>query len=170
KDADGSVRYVLQHTVDVTELHGLRRLRDEMGIVARAQAVQERNLDLATESQQLKYLFEQAPGFVAMLGGQQHVFRMANRAYLHLVGNREIIGIPVAEALPEVVDQGFIALLDRVYSSGEAYVGEGTPVTLRNLKGEAERRFLNFIYQPIRDDAGTVSGVLVQGHDVTDHV
>lgn len=31
-------------------------------------------------------------------------------------------------------------------------------------------RYLNFIYQPIRDDEGQIVGVFVQGHDVTDTV
>jgi len=167
-DDAGQIELILQHTVDVTELHGLRQ---EMGLIRRARAVQERNLDLVEESQQLKDLFDQAPGFVAMLSGPDHVFRMANRAYLALVGDRNVVGQPVAQALPEVVDQGFIALLDKVIASGQPFVGQNVSVLLSgSADAEPARRFLNFIYQPIRAEDGTVSGVLVQGHDVTEEV
>lgn len=168
-DRDGRIAHVLQHTVDVTELHGLRTLRDNMGIVERATAVQARNLDLAEESQQLKTLFEQAPGFVAVLSGPDHRFQMANAAYRRLVGERDIIGRPVAEALPEVVGQGFVGLLDQVRASATAYVGLSEKILLRNDDAsQAQERFLDFLYQPILAASGAVSGIFVQGHDVTD--
>lgn len=171
KDEHGKIRYILQHTVDVTELHGLRTMRDEMGIVQRAHAVQARNLDLAEESHQLKSLFEQAPGFAAITIGQDHRFQIANKAYLRLVGGRDVVGKSVAEALPEVVEQGFIALLDEVMHSGVPYVGRRAKVQLRNVEGSAiEDRFLDFIYQPIVGETGRPTAIFVQGHDVTEEV
>lgn len=170
-DADGQTTHILQHTVDVTELEGLRALRDQMGIVERANAVQARNLDLAAESEQLRLLFEQTPGFLAVLVGPRHEFRIANNAYIKLVGQRAVIGKPVAEALPEVVGQGFVALLDEVWETGSPYIGKAARIRLDNEgEGRGEERFLDFIYQPIFDDGGTVTGVLVQGHDVTEQV
>ncbi|MBB5988009.1 sensor histidine kinase [Sphingobium lignivorans] len=170
-DADGEVRHILQHTVDVTELESLRAMRDEMGVVQRANAVQARNLDLSQESEQLKALFDQAPGFMAVLSGPRHEVRLANRAYLRLVGQRNLIGRPVAEALPEIVAQGFIALLDTVRESGRPYVGRNQRILLANEgAGGDEERFLDFIYQPIFDGAGAVTGIFVQGNDVTEQV
>jgi hypothetical protein len=58
----------------------------------------------------------------------------------------------VSEALPEVVEQGFIELLDRVYRSGEPFVGMEVPVLLqREAGGEAVQTYVNFVYQPIID-------------------
>jgi two-component sensor histidine kinase len=162
---------VLQHTVDVTELHSLRSLRDGASLVERANAVQARNRDLAEESEQLRNLLEKAPGFVGVLSGPTHIFIMANEAYRRLVGERDLVGYSVAEALPEVVEQGFIDLLDQVHSSRNAHVALRQKVALRNApSGESQDRFLDFIYQPIFTDSGEVSGVLVQGHDVSDQV
>lgn len=166
----GKTTHILQHTVDVTELQGLRALRDEMGIVERAQAVQARNLDLSEESEQLKLLFDQAPGFVAVLGGPTFEFRLANQAYLQLVGQRDVIGKPLAEALPEIVGQGFVDLLGQVRASGVPYVGKAEKVSLENAHGQPEERYLDFIYQPIFADDGSVAGVFVQGHDVSEQV
>jgi len=167
---DGTVAFILQHTVDVTEIEGLRRLRDQMGVVRRAEAVQARNLDLSEQSRRLRSLAEQAPGFIAVLSGPEHRFELANRAYRTLVGGRNVMGKTVAEALPEVVGQGFVALLDQVIESGEPYIGRRAKVMIEGDGGERSERYLDFIYQPIFGDRGVASGVFVQGHDVTDEV
>ena len=174
----GQVAYILQHTVDVTELHRLRTIaaeaghyaRQATGVFQRAHAVQEANQTLSQETQRLRTLFEQAPGFVAVLSGPEHRFQMANAAYRRLVGDREIVGKTVVEALPEVVEQGFVTLLEQVRSSGDAYIGRSVRVLLEGeQEGPIEERFLDFIYQPINAETGTeASGVFVQGHDVTE--
>jgi len=177
----GEMTFILQHTVDVTELQRLRVLAKssglssgpsvliETGMLRRAQAVQEANQALAEERQHLRGLFEQAPGFMAALSGPDHVFTMANDAYLRLIGRENIIGKSVREALPEVVEQGFLALLDRVHQSGQPFVGRSIRIVLEPSSGGApEERFLDFVYQPIFGADGKVSGIFVQGHDVTE--
>ncbi len=124
---------------------------------------------LATERERLRELFHQAPGFMAMLRGPKHVFEMVNASYDQLVGHRDIVGKPVLEALPELTNQGFKELLDRVYSTGEPFVGRGLRVTLqRGPNSRPEERFVDFVYQPIRDAQGRVSGVFAEGSDVTE--
>jgi len=172
-DDAGAVTHILQHAVDVTELHGLRRLRDQVGVVERASAVQARNLGLAEETSQLKSMFEQAPGFVAVLTGPEHRFQMANGAYRHLVGRRELLGKRVEDALPEVAEQGFVAVLDKVWETGTAYVARSEAVQLNRLEGEPRQvRHLDFIFQPIyaREGGGDVTGIFIQGYDVSEEV
>lgn len=170
-DDRGQVEYILQHTVDVTELHALRQMRNEMDVVRRADAVEARNQDLLAECRRITDMFEQAPGFVAVLEGEDHRFRMTNEAYLDLVGRSDILGMAVREALPEVVDQGFIDILDRVRSTGKPYVGLRDKVLLVKEGDEAPTdRFLNFIFQPIFDHDDVVTGIIVQGYDVTEEV
>lgn len=172
-DENGEVELIVQHTVDVTELERAR-LEDrpvEAGVLSRAQQVQAANRALEAQRIELLQLFDQAPGFVAYLVGPDHRFQLANPGYIRLVGGRDVSGLPVAEALPEVVEQGFVALLDRVYATGEPFVGQGVRVELANeADGDASELFLDFIYQPVRTSDGDVGGVLVQGHDVTDRV
>ena len=177
----GELTFILQHTVDVTELHRLRNLAKssalsygpsaliETDMFRRAQAVQEANEALSEERQHLRGLFEQAPGFMAALSGPDHVFTMANAAYLQVVGRENVIGKPVREALPEVVEQGFLDLLNRVYRSGQPFVGRSIRIVLeQDAGGGQDERFLDFVYQPIFDPSGQVSGIFVQGHDVTE--
>ncbi|WP_187336982.1 PAS domain-containing protein [Novosphingopyxis iocasae] len=167
-DDQGKLAFILQHTVDVTEMQKLRQFREEADVIRRAEKVQSLNESLARESRRLHQFFDQAPGFVAVLGGPQHVFQMANASYLRLVGRDDIIGVRVADALPEVVDQGFVEILDRVFESGEPYFGQRERVVLAVGPGQTdETRVLNFIFQPIRNAESRVSGIIVQGNDVT---
>ena len=123
------------------------------------------------EHERLRAMFEQAPGFVAMLTGPDHVFSLANRAYMSLVNQRDVLGRPVREALPEAAQQGFVALLDGLYASGETHAGQATPFFVESSDGGApSKRFLDFVYQPMKDDDGAVFGIFVQGADVTDRV
>ena len=123
------------------------------------------------ERQHLARIFQNAPAFIATLRGPEHVFEMANPVYAQLVGHRDILGKPVREALPEAVEQGFVGLLDEVYRSGEPFVGNGMRIALQRTPGAAlEDRFLNFVYQPLLDADGVVSGILAHGVDVTDQV
>src|SRR5690606_14333841 len=62
------------------------------------------NAQLEAERNRLRTLFEQAPGFMAVLRGRQHVFELVNAAYMSLVGRREVLGKPIREALPEIGD------------------------------------------------------------------
>ncbi|KHL26004.1 histidine kinase [Croceibacterium mercuriale] len=170
-DEAGALQYILQHTVDVTELHELRRARDEAGLMRRASAVQDRNRDLAAESRRLIDFFAHAPGFVALLDGPDHRFTMANQAYRTLVGRDDLIGKSVSEALPEVMEQGFGAVLDRVRVTGEPFFGRRLPVYLqRTSTGSAAALVLNFIFQPVFGVDDQISGIIIQGYDVTEEV
>lgn len=175
----GEIAYILQHTVDVSELHRLRALaRDVTGagpsnliesdVFQRAKAVQESNLALEQERQYLRGLFAQAPGFMAVLSGPEHVFTMANAAYHQMVGRDSLIGKPIRDALPEVVGQNFLALLDRVFDTGQPFVGRGIKLMLADESRNAGEHFVDFVYQPIFDGSGKVSGIFVQGNDVTE--
>lgn len=172
-DAAGQVQFIVQNTVDVTELQRLKTLAygpggqpapGEKDILQRAQEVER-------ETQGLRDLFAQAPGFMAVLATPDLRFALANNAYQRLIGHRQIIGRPIEEALPEVVEQGFVALLRSVVERREPYVGQAVAVSLRRTPdGPLEERFVDFIYQPILTPDGEISGVFVEGSDVTDRV
>lgn len=123
------------------------------------------------ENRRLRHLFQQAPGIIASLVGPEHTFELANDAYLTLLGKTEVVGLTVRQAIPELEGQGFHELLDKVYQTGEAFLGHEVPVMLkRGTDQELEERFVNFIYQPTFDHRGQVTGIFVEGSDVTDAV
>jgi signal transduction histidine kinase len=124
-----------------------------------------------SERAKLQRLFTQAPAAICILEGPEHRFAFANRLYRQFVGDRDLIGMTVREALPEALDQGFIELLDRVYTTGESFVGSEMPARFYGEPGQAlTTRFFNFVYQATRDPQGQVDGVLVHAIDVTAQV
>ena len=76
---------------------------------------------IRASERRLRSVLRQAPGFMAVLRGPEHVFEVVNDAYQRLVGPRDVIGRTVREALPELVGQGFVDLLDRVFATGRPY-------------------------------------------------
>ena len=155
-DDRGVVGGVLAICTDVTQEH-LTKL-----------ALEEAASRHASDAERIRNLFRQAPGFVAVLRGPDHVFEFTNAAYDELVGHRAVVGKSVREILPEVVGQGYIELLDAVYGSGEAHVGVSQPLhLLRSPDGEAQEVYVDFVYQPMFDAHHVVTGVFVEGFEVT---
>ncbi len=146
---DGRIASVLMTVVEVTER-------------ARAEAA------LRAGEARLAQMFEQAPTFMALLEGPEHRFVQANPGYMRLVGHRPVVGRTVAEALPEAVEQGYVDLLDRVYRTGEPFTAHGAVFAIIDLPGRpVVERHLDFGYQPLKDRYGAVTGIFVQGADVT---
>jgi PAS domain S-box-containing protein len=141
---------------------------DDVTAQREAGAERERLLAAAeAERRRLEEVFRHAPSFMAVLRGPNHVFERVNDRYVELVGGRDVVSRPVREALPEVEGQGYFELLDQVYRTGKAHVAVDARVNLRNPSSPTER-VLQFVYQPMLDADGTVSGVIVQGIDTTE--
>lgn len=158
-DDDGRINGVLVVCQETTERV---RAEEEMGRLLSA-------LDL--ERTRLADVFRRAPTFLAVMRGTDHVFELVNDAYYAIVGDRTLVGRPMRDAIPEVRGQGYIELLDRVLTTGEPYVGREMPVRLARTRGaEPEQRFIDFVYQPLTEADGTVSGIIAHGHDVTEQV
>lgn len=141
-------------------------------ITARKEAEAERWLrTLAAERSKFEYLFSRSPAFVATLYGPQHTFDLINPAYLKMMGQRDLIGKPVREAVPDAEGQGFFELLDNVYRTGIPFTGEEVPLQVQPAPNAApEMHYIDFVYQPIFETNGMVSGIFVHGVDVTEKV
>jgi PAS domain S-box-containing protein len=110
-----------------------------------------------------------APGFVCTLVGPSHVYTLVNEQYQMLFGKRKIKGKPIMVALPELEGQGFDKLLDKVYTTGETYVGFDIPITLARDENLApELRYFNFSFQPMYDENKEIYSILVFGYEVTE--
>ncbi|TYR32347.1 PAS domain-containing protein [Mesorhizobium microcysteis] len=178
-DENGAIAYLVQNTVDVTDIARLRQAASlpfaskagETRLLERAREAEQQHQALLAESDEFRRLFQLAPGFFAVLSGPTHVFVFANDAYGKLVGNRPVIGQPVKEALPEVVEQGFVALLDAVYRTGKPAGGEAVRLMLQRGPEEAPKEtYLDFSYDAIRNRDGEITGIFVQGMDRTEAV
>jgi two-component sensor histidine kinase len=149
---DGNVAGVLVICNDVTAQHLAREA-------------------LENQTEYLRRLFDQAPGFMAVLRGPEHVFELANASYNRLTGDRELIGKAVRDVFPEVEGQGFFELLDEVYKTGKDHVGRRVPLSMHAQSDKPFKQlFIDFVYAPILDSNGATSGIFVEGVDVTDHI
>jgi PAS domain S-box-containing protein len=124
----------------------------------------------AFDAASFQEVFDLAPSFMAVVRGSEHVFERVNPAYVEHVGRRPLLGRRVCDALPEVVAQGFVAILDGVYASGRPFVASEMEILLERNGHGVEQRFVSFVYQPLRDAAGVVNGIVAHGVDVTGHV
>ncbi len=139
-----------------------------MALVVETSAKVQAERELRSERENFARLFEQAPSFMALLTGPQHRIQLANPSYLKLVGHRKLIGMTVAEALPDAAAQGYVELLDGVYASGVAYSAHGAKYALQlSPDGPVTDRYVDFVYQPVIGASGEVTGIFVEGVDVS---
>lgn len=118
----------------------------------------------------LERLINESPAFFCVLKGPEHRYELVNEKYQQLFPNRVLLGRTVAEAVPEVIEQGFIKVLDGVYRSGETFIAEKIPVKLDKLDtGQLEEVYLTFNYQALYE-GDIIIGILVFGYEVTEEV
>lgn len=85
---------------------------------------------LEENEKHLQNIFSNAPTLICTLSEPQHIFEIANERYLQFIGNRDIIGKPVQQVIPEIVGQGYIELLDEVYATGKPFTGNEMPAKI----------------------------------------
>ncbi len=151
-------------------------VRDETGAVSgffcactetTAQVMADRRA--LAQHERYRRLFQQAPGFITILKQPDHIFEFVNDAYARLFGDRDYIGRPAKEVFPELEGQGFLVWLDDVYSTGRRRVAHHVATRLRlTPEGPEVERILDFIYAPVLDEAGAVTGIFCEGHDATE--
>ena len=114
-------------------------------------------------------IYDKAPGFIALSTGENHKFDYANASYKEFVKIDDLIGRTVAEALPGMVEQGVIAILNEVYRTGNPFSAWDMPIRIWDPAQQcAEERWIDVVYQPVRDESGKIIGLFCEGHDVTD--
>jgi PAS domain S-box-containing protein len=121
-----------------------------------------------SDHQRLQLMFEQAPGFMALLEGPDQKIVLANKAFAELVGHGSLIGKPLAEAAPELARQGVDEILDGVARSCEAFVGHGMALTVARPDGSTEQVLVELVFQPLPPTQGQLQAIFIQGHNITD--
>jgi PAS domain S-box-containing protein len=132
--------------------------------------VAKRTKALIESEAKARYMIEGAPVAIGVFTGPELIIETANDKILELWGkNKEIVGKPLYLALPEIKGQAFIQILESVFSSGEAFFGNGLKAFLyRN--DVLKEVYFNFVYQPIKDETGKTNSIMVVANDVTEQV
>jgi PAS domain S-box-containing protein len=166
-DAQNQVSHIIHVVVNVTEKVKSAKLLEQ------SQAREEAALaEVNLQRQQLHHIFMEVPAMICIVEGPQHVFKLVNPSYQRIVGDRPLLGKPIAEAMPELIGQPIIGLLNKVYRTGETFNAHEMLVQLdhNNSGGDLGQNYYNFIYQATRNLAGEIDGVLVFAYEVTTQV
>ena len=104
------------------------------------------------ERQRYAELFIQVPAFICILKGPDHIFQMANPAYTQLIGKKDYIGKTVRAVFPELKGQGFLELLDNVFTTGKPFIGIEIMVKIeKGGDGLLTDHYINFTYQAYKN-------------------
>ncbi|MDO7873956.1 PAS domain-containing protein [Hymenobacter sp. ASUV-10] len=173
RDAEGQINGVLNFSYDVTDLVRARQQVEQLNQDLEAR-VAERSAELVATAQRQAHereafyqIFEQTPALIALLREPGHRYEYVNPAYQALFPGRRLRGLDAADAVPELAAQGFVALLDQVYQTGDTYYGAEQAFSWAPVEGEPPRTYyFNFTYQAYRE-AGEIAGVSIFAFDVT---
>lgn len=150
-DLQGKVYAVMNTAVEITDLYLAKQKIEE-------------------SDKRFRDTVRQAPVGITILRGPEYVVEMANEAYLKLVDREEetFVGRPLYHSLPEVKDT-VSTLLDGVLNTGIPFHGNEVPVPL-NRYGKIEISYFDFLYHPLKEENGTISGILVTVTEVSEKV
>lgn len=183
RDDAGEIVAVLHEVENVTALRiaeaaratllaDLEAQTEELQVVAAQLEERTEEAELARHAAesaegQLMTVLQQTPAAIGVTLGREHRFIVANRGYEELIGRRVTRGTTFAESMPELVAQGFEALLTQVFESGVPFVASEAHAKVAKAGMEPQDGWYDFVYQPLVDATGHVIGVLQQGIDVT---
>jgi signal transduction histidine kinase len=161
---DGEVAFIVHHVEDVTN-----RFAPAEPSVQQADARPEGDLTFGAQGAAafVDLAFAQAPVAIAVLRGRELVFACCNRAYGALAGHRPLVGRSIREAFPELDVDTIHSILRDVYTTGVPYVVNEFPV---HGEGPGPEIYYNFVYQPLTDAEGQVTGIAVLATDITELV
>ncbi|UPT70861.1 MAG: PAS domain-containing protein [Flavobacterium sp. JAD_PAG50586_2] len=150
-DLSGKIYGVMNTGVDVTEINLVKQKIEESDLRFRSTV-------------------KQAPVGIVILRTKDYIVEMANDAYLELVDRKEntLIGKPLFDSIPEA-KESTLHLMHHVMDTGEPYSGFEVPVPLKRNEQLNIHNF-DFVYHPLKEDDGSISGIIVTITDVSEKV
>ncbi|OUJ68716.1 PAS domain-containing sensor histidine kinase [Hymenobacter crusticola] len=182
RNAQGQVTEVLNVAVDITAQVEARQqveqLNQELGtrVQARTQETLALQADLLAAAQRqvqvresFYQVFEQTPAAVSLLRGPTYRFEYVNPVYQQVFAGRQLVGHDFAEVLPDAAAQGYLAMLEGVYHTGETFFGAEVPFVSEQPDSPPHTVYFNFTYQAYREH-GEIVGISTFALDVTEQV
>ncbi|OXA79106.1 PAS domain S-box-containing protein [Flavobacterium aquidurense] len=150
-DVNGNVYGVMNTGVDLTDLNVAKKKIEE-------------------SDKRFRNTVKQAPVGITILRGSNYMVEMANEAYLRLVDREEntFVGKPLFDSLPEV-EETVSSLLNGVLTTGIPFHGYEVPIPIKR-HGKLETSYFDFLYAPLKEEDGTISGIIVTVTEVSEKV
>jgi len=151
----------------------LQQLNNELEarVEDRTEALRLAKAEAENQRVHLESLFMQAPAPIVILNGPDLIYDLVNPAYQNIFSDRQLLGKPILDALPEIRNTEISKILRHVYSTGESFVAQESSLWLaRTEGGPLEESFWSFTYQARRNEHGQIDGIMVFAYEVTDQV
>ncbi len=182
RDLAGAVDGVLVFASDVTPQVRARQQVEQLNVELEARvqartqealALQADLLEAAQRQVQVResfyQVFEQTPAAVSLLRGPTYRFEYVNPVYQQVFAGRQLVGRDFADALPDAAAQGYLAMLEGVYHTGETFFGTEVPFVSEQPGAPPHTVYFNFTYQAYREN-GEIVGISTYALDVTEQV
>ncbi len=166
-NSEGNIRYIIHRTTEVTA-QVIREQALEASVRRERRAAQQSKL----LAEQMERLFHDIPAQIAIVRGPNFVYEYINPQYeRELFPGRKVLGKPLLEAVPEIKDAPIVAILQKVYLTGQAYSENELMVPLADYNGgPLQQHYFNTVYQPLMGENGEINGILSFKYEVTAHV
>ncbi len=138
-----------------------------------AQKIITTNKMLDSERQKFEVIFSEAPAAMAILKGSTLIFEKANSNYLKFLGDRDIIGKPILEAIPELIGQPFIEIINEVFKTGITFSAKESLMMLRGTDSSDEAlssKYFDITFQRMNGADTLPYGVFIFATDVSEKV
>ena len=125
---------------------------------------------LAASEVRFRTLVEEAAVATCLFVGREMRIEVANEAMIKVWGKgRGVMGMPLAEALPELKEQHFLPLLDELFTTGNTYEAKGGRADLV-VDEKLQTFYFDYSFKPLRDETGKVYAILEMANDVTEQI
>lgn len=168
RGADGQYRWFITEAVPESGANG--HLLRRTGYMLDVHELRETQRRLEGKDRLLSQILAQTPAYIAAFEGPEHHYAFFNSGYARVMGHRPRLGEAIGHLQPGLEAQGYLALLDNVYRTGEAFTGQEMPALLNPDDAPGTEHYFNFSFLPIHDAAGSISGILTFAIDVTERV
>jgi PAS domain S-box-containing protein len=124
---------------------------------------------LQESEEKFRLIVAQSPISMAILRGPEWVIELANESMLKNIWNRQlhqVMGKKLMDVFPELKDQPFPELLQKVFDTGKKYSDKEMAVYIEG----AACNYIDFEYSPLFEPDNSVSGIIVTAYDVSEKV
>ncbi len=120
--------------------------------------------------EKLRTIVTNAPAAIALFTGRDLIIEIPNQRFIEVAGKGpDIVGKPLAEAVPELKGQPFLQMLDEVFTTGKTIQTHGSLIKIIQ-HGVTVEKYYDFTYTPIADSEGTIYAILDIAIDVTEQM
>ncbi len=183
-DAAGQINGILIFALDVTAFVTARQQVEktaaqlqnlnyelEQRVDNRTKDLKAAQADAERQKLRLEKLFMIAPAAICILDGPDMVYELVNPGYQQLFPDRQLLGKPILEALPEIRNNKVYRTFQEVYHNGITHEEHELLIPFyRTSDGKLENRYFRFVQLPRSNAPGQIDGVLVFAFEVTEQV